>query len=131
MNINAYSAFSNVNLTASFDQDQKAPNEAPVVYINAPYAGDEGTAINFSSAGSYDIEGSIASYNLNFGDGLTSSLANPSHTYASANNFVVTLSITDDAGLAETATTAADVAATTTPISNVPDMCTVQGHNRW
>jgi len=46
MNINAYSAFSNVNLTASFDQGQKTPNEAAVVFIYGPYAGDESTANN-------------------------------------------------------------------------------------
>jgi len=127
MNINTYSAFSNVNLTASFDQGQTTPNEVPVVYINGPYAGEANTAVNFSSAGSYDADGSITSYQWDFGDGTTSTLANPSHTYTAENNFVVTLSVTDNGGLTETATTTANITAVTVPISNAPDMCSVQG----
>lgn len=115
MNLNAYSTFSGVTLTASFDDAQITPNLAPVPYINGPYTGDEGVALSFSSAASYDPDGSITSYNWNFGDGVTSTLANPSHTYQSAGSFTVTLSITDDGGLTETATTTATIAAVIIP----------------
>ncbi|KGJ87745.1 collagenase [Colwellia psychrerythraea] len=127
MNVNAYSAFANVTLTASFDEGQGTPNVAPVVHINGPYTADEGVSVSFSSAGSYDSDGSIATYNWNFGDGTSSSSANPSHIYSSANNYTVTLSITDNQGLTETATTMADISATTIPGGNVPDMCAIQG----
>jgi microbial collagenase len=127
MNLKAYSAFNNVTLTASFDENVGLPNTAPVVYINGPYAADEGIVINFSSAGSYDADGSIAAYHWDFGDGTSSSLANPSHSYSLANNYTVTLSLTDNLGLTEIATTTAEISATTTPGSNVPNMCAVQG----
>jgi len=128
MNINAYSTFSDVTLTASFDSGQTTPNESPVPYINGPYSGDEGVAVSFSSAGSYDPNGSIASYLWNFGDGTSSSSANPSHTYNTAKSYTVTLSVTDNEGLTETATTTADIAGgNTNPGGNVPDMCAVQG----
>lgn len=127
MNVNAYSAFANVTLAASFDEGQGTPNVAPVVHINGPYTAVEGVPVSFSSAGSYDSDGSIAIYNWNFGDGTSSSLANPSHTYISASNYTVSLSITDNQGLTETATTTANINATTTPDGNVADMCAIQG----
>jgi PKD repeat protein len=45
-----------------------------------------------------DPDGSIASRSWNFGDGGSSTSANPSHTYASAGTYDVTLSVTDDGG---------------------------------
>ncbi len=36
-------------------------------------------------------------YNWDFGDGNTSTLANPSHTYSNAGTYTVTLTVTDDA----------------------------------
>jgi len=116
VNLNAYSAFSGVSLTASYDVAQPPTNTAPVVYINGPYTADEGVEINFSSAASYDPDGSISSYVWDFGDGTsTSTLANPSHTYATAGSYTVSLSITDNGGLTETATTTATINTVTAP----------------
>jgi PKD repeat protein len=49
-----------------------------------------------SSAGSSDSDGSIASYSWDFGDGLASAAANPSHTYQNSGTFNVSLTVTDD-----------------------------------
>ncbi|MGD9958429.1 PKD domain-containing protein [Nocardioides sp.] len=53
---------------------------------------------SFSSAGSTDSDGTIVSREWTFGDGDTSSLANPPHTYAASGSYVVTLTVTDDDG---------------------------------
>jgi xanthomonalisin len=44
---------------------------------------------------SSDPDGSIVSWNWNFGDGGTASTANPSHTYAAAGTYVVALQVSD------------------------------------
>lgn len=61
-------------------------------------------ACTFSSAGSSDPGGSIASYLWSFGDGTTSTEANPTHSYSASGTYTITLTVTDDAGASSTAT---------------------------
>jgi PKD repeat protein len=65
----------------------------------------------FSSAGSFDPDGSIASYAWTFGDGATSTAANPSHTYGAPGTYPVKLVVTDDDGATGSATRNVTVAA--------------------
>ena len=53
---------------------------------------------------STDSDGTIASRSWNFGDGGTSTATNPTHTYASANTYSVSLLVTDNGGLTNTKT---------------------------
>ena len=73
-------------------------NTPPVAQANGPYSGTEGSAVQFSSNGSLDADGSIVSYAWNFGDGNTSATANPVHVYVAAGTYNVSLTVTDDAG---------------------------------
>ncbi len=50
----------------------------------------------FTSTSS-DPDGTISSYSWNFGDGQNSNLQNPSHLYAAAGSYTVTLTVTDNA----------------------------------
>ena len=101
-------------------------NYAPVAVISAPITGiplphqqhlsdspapptnqfDSGAPIAFSSAGSADPNGGATlAYHWDFGDGVASILANPSHTYASlgspftVTNRTATLTVTNAAGI--------------------------------
>jgi PKD repeat protein len=57
-----------------------------------------GQTVNFSSSGSTDPDGTIASYLWNFGDGTSSNQANPSHIYNTTGSFTSTLTVTDNGG---------------------------------
>jgi cytochrome c len=60
-------------------------------------------AVNFSSAGSRDPDGKAITYGWDFGDGASSTDANPSHTYTANGNYSVVLTVTNAAGLSATA----------------------------
>jgi PKD repeat protein len=71
--------------TADFTFSQLPPNAAHTM--------------QFNSSGSAASTGrTIASYSWDFGDGGSSTLASPSHTYAAGASYNVTLSVTDSAG---------------------------------
>ena len=60
-------------------------NLPPVAVASAsPENGNAPLTVQFSSAGSSDPDGAISAYAWDFGDGNTSSEANPSHTYTAA-----------------------------------------------
>ncbi len=76
-----------------------AANQSPVAIAGADKtSGNAPLTINFSSQGSNDTDGTIASYSWNFGDGTSSNLANPSHIYNTAGNYTATLTVTDNNG---------------------------------
>ncbi|MEP6596703.1 MAG: Ig-like domain-containing protein [Ginsengibacter sp.] len=73
-------------------------NLPPVAVISSDKVfGPSPLNVNFSSAGSVDPEGGPLQYLWNFGDGLTSTLANPSHTFSGTGilSFTVNLTVTD------------------------------------
>ncbi|MFI7231659.1 carbohydrate-binding protein [Nonomuraea angiospora] len=59
--------------------------------------------VAFSSAGSSDPEGGALTYSWDFGDGATSTQANPSHTYSANGTYRPTLTVRDPQGLTGTA----------------------------
>jgi len=92
-----------------------ATNQPPVARPGGPYSGTLNTAIVFSGASSSDMDGTIASYAWNFGDGSTGSGATPSHSYTGVGTYTVTLTVTDNGGLTNSATTTATVSTGSTP----------------
>ncbi len=94
-------------------------NAPPTANVNGPYTGMIGAAVSFSSAGSSDPDGSIAGYAWTFGDGGTSTQANPTHSYSAANTYTVNLTVTDNDGASTTATTTATISAST-PVNTPP-----------
>ncbi|WP_452176640.1 ThuA domain-containing protein [Georgenia satyanarayanai] len=60
--------------------------------------------VNFSSAGSRDPDGGEVTFAWDFGDGATSTEANPTHTYTEAGNYTVTLTVTNADGISSSAT---------------------------
>ena len=65
-------------------------DQPPTVTATAnPQTGPAPLTVNFSSAGSADPEGQALTYSWTFGDGQTSTQANPVHTYSQAGHGVV------------------------------------------
>jgi len=71
----------------------------------------------FTASGSFDSDGSIESYDWDFGDGSTGSGFSPGHTYEDPGDYIATLTVTDDDGATDsdivmvTATSRAPTAA--------------------
>jgi M6 family metalloprotease-like protein len=92
---------SNDSVTPSFNEPvkyTKDDNFPMAVEANGPYAGRCTTQISVSSAGTDYPAGSISTYAWTFGDGGSSSLANPSHAYAATGTYKAKLTATNSIG---------------------------------
>jgi PKD repeat protein len=76
------------------------PNSPPIVVASgAPTSGAAPLAVTFSSAGSKDPDGTIASYSWNFGDGSpTGNGSSVTHVYPAAGSYTAVLTVTDNQG---------------------------------
>jgi PKD repeat protein len=72
---------------------------------------------SFNASLSNDPDGTISSYAWNFGDGTNGSGVTPSHTYAAAGDYTVTLTVTDNKGATDQLSRTVTAVA---PPANVP-----------
>lgn len=93
------------------------PNQSPVAALTVtPASGNGPLTVNASAAGSSDVDGTIASTTISFGDGSASvSAASAAHIYNAAGTYTVTATVTDNLGA-----TASQSAALTVLGSNKP-----------
>jgi len=90
-----------------------AGNQAPTATAGANRtSGTAPLTVNFSSAGSSDPEGGALTYLWNFGDGTTSTAANPTKTYTTNGQRTATLTVTDPGGRTANATVVVTVGNT-------------------
>ncbi len=87
------------------------PNELPVADIGGPYDGTVDVAVQFDGSASSDPDGTIVSYNWDFGDGAIGTGPTPTNTYTEAGAFDVTLTVTDDAGETDSVSTTVTIVA--------------------
>jgi len=79
---------------AGFGAPLPPPNTAPTASFTQTCTN---LACNFTDGSSDpDVGGSIKNWSWDFGDGVTSTLQNPSHAFASANTYLVKLTVTDN-----------------------------------
>jgi glucose/arabinose dehydrogenase/PKD repeat protein len=75
-------------------------NRNPIAVASANRtSGPAPLSVTFSSAGSSDPEGQALTYSWNFGDGTSSTAANPTKTYNTNGNYTATLTVRDPQGL--------------------------------
>ncbi len=80
-------------------------NRAPVANAGGPYSGNKKQPIAFNGNGSSDPDGGALTYSWSFGDGTVGNGPNPTHAYAEAGNYTVTLVVNDGALNSPPATT--------------------------
>jgi hypothetical protein len=82
----------------SFTAPPPPSNQPPIAQAAAnPSSGVAPLSVQLSSSGSNDPDGSISGHSWNFGDGGSSTSANPSHVF-SVGVYTVTLTVTDNQG---------------------------------
>ncbi|MBI4752190.1 MAG: PKD domain-containing protein [Acidobacteria bacterium] len=91
------------------------PPVIAVIYFNPPKALAPANVAFYGGLLSTDLDGTIVSYAWNFGDNTTGSGSIVSHTYPTAGNYPVTLTVTDNAGNTASTSVVAIVLASTTP----------------
>ncbi len=83
-------------------------NQLPVASFSSTVSG---LTVKVDGSASADPDGTIASYTWAFGDGGSATGATPSHTYATAGDYTVTLTVKDNAGGTGTLTQPVTVSA--------------------
>ena len=90
-------------------------NQPPVANAGGPSPAAVGAPVTLNGSASRDPDGSIASYAWTFGNGTSGSGVTPSATYATAGTFTVTLTVTDNGGATNRASTTVTVTPNTQP----------------
>ncbi|GAA3801145.1 lectin [Sphaerisporangium flaviroseum] len=91
---------------------------APIAAASGtPLSGRAPLNVAFSSAGTSDPDGDAITYSWAFGDGGTSTAANPAHTYTANGTYVVTLTVRDSTGRTATANVTVTVGNTAPAVS--------------
>jgi len=93
-------------------------NQAPTAAFSSSCSN---LTCSFTDA-STDGDGTIVSRLWAFGDGATSTAVNPSHTYATAGTYSVTLTVTDDDGATDSDTASVTVGSSDDPDPSTPTL---------
>ena len=108
------------------------PNRAPISDAGGPYVGTAGFTVEFVGSQSSDSDGTIVSYDWDFGDDSSGTGSTPSYTYAAAGTYNVTLTVTDDMGATDSATTTAAIGqGNQAPIRTLITCITERSVCRW
>lgn len=73
-------------------------NFTPEARTGGPRRVVAGDPVAFDAGRSFDVDGTIVSYEWSFGDGETETGPMPAHVYAQAGTYTATLTVTDDHG---------------------------------
>ena len=101
-NIESYDNAGNSESTPTYDYTVKVlpPDLVPIAkFTYSPLTPYTGETVTFNATASYDLDGTIVSYEWDFGDTTTGTSDVTTHTYADDGIYKVTLNVTDNDGL--------------------------------
>jgi len=111
---------------ASVEIRVRGSNELPVAALSVfPSPAYPRQTVRFSANGSYDPDGEIVAYQWSFGDGAAGTGANAYHQYSAVGTYAVSLTIEDNDGGEQTATTGVEIA------NVINSSGTVARHYEW
>jgi PKD repeat protein len=73
-------------------------NKVPIANAGKGQSGTVAEPLTFDGTGSTDLDGTIVSFDWDFGDGATASGSRVTHSYAKAGSYLVHLKVTDNQG---------------------------------
>lgn len=97
-------------------------NDAPVADAGPDQSAVVGETVTFDGTSSFDEDGTITSYDWDFGDETTGSGVTATHTYSTAGIYIVTLTVTDEGDLTGSDTakvTVTEAQALTMHVANI------------
>ncbi|MGB5706320.1 MAG: PKD domain-containing protein [Arenicellales bacterium] len=104
------------------------PNQAPTASFTAnPTSGEAPLLVQVDGSGSIDSDGTIETYEWDFGDGFTGSGLTASHEYANAGVFTLALIVTDNEGGTAQLSTTVSVNNSEPPQPFPPSISTLSG----
>jgi PKD repeat protein len=108
-------------LSNSVSYDPSPANQGPTANftINTS-SGEVPLAVSFDATGSTDSDGTIGSYSWAFGDGSNGTGSTTDYTYNAAGIYIATLTVTDDDGATDIATTTITVTDSTNQLPESP-----------
>lgn len=102
--------------------DPASANGTPTADAGGPYEGEAGTTlIRFDGSGSSDPENDPLTYAWDFGDGNLADGAMPTHTYAAAGTFEVSLVVSDGMASSDPSVTTATITEPAMNLAPVAD----------
>ncbi len=123
--VDSIEALTGYDLLPALDDDTESAVESntqpPIAAIAGPTGLAEGGSGTFSGAASVDPNGSIVSYAWSFSDGVTASGIETTRTFDQDGLYVVTLTVTDNDGLTDTASITVAVVNFAPIINAIPD----------
>ena len=102
--------------SVQFGGGSPPPNKSPVAVFATSCIDQSCTFTD----GSVDLDGTLSSWQWNFGDGSTSAIQSAAHNYAAGGTYTVSLTVTDNLGARKSSSQQVAVAGPPPPAPNAP-----------
>jgi len=108
-----------------------AGNQTPTAAFTAtPTLGIVPLNVAFDASASFDADGTIISYNWNFGDGVSGTGVNTNHTFTTPGTYMARLTVTDNLGASNAKTITVQVNANPVNLPTAPASLTASAVSR-